>query len=181
MNIIIGNIICFIGSLVDFLFNLKFNEKPKILLCNCFTSSLSFIAYIFLGAYDGLIGCIITILRLITIYFKDKYNKKCIFLFIIFFGLYFLVFLKNSGVQTIILFLGLMCSFIPKWFLKDMQKIRLGALFATILSATYNIMICNYAAVPIQITNVVLILIALTKWAAETKKQKKRKKKKKRD
>ena len=172
MGIIIGNILCFSGGLLDFLFSLKFNEKSKILLCNCLTSSLSFIAYIFLGAYDGLIGCIITILRLITIYFKDKYKKKCIFLFVVFFGLYFLVFLKNSGAQTIVLFLGLMCSFIPKWFSKDMQKIRCGALFATILSMAYNVMIHNYASIPIQVINVVLILISITKWAIELRSQK---------
>jgi len=176
VGIIIGNILCFIGTLLDFLFGLKYNDKSKILLCNCLTSALSFIAYIFLGAYDGLIGCAVTILRLITIYFKDKYKKKCIFLFIVFLGLYLLVFLKNSGAQTIILFLSAMCSFIPKWFSKDMQKIRLGALSATILAVIYNVMICNYASISIQIVSIILILITLTRWAIKSKKSKKKRK-----
>lgn len=180
MGIIIGNILCFIGGLTDFLFSLKCNEKSKNLLCNCFTSSLSFIAHIFLEAYDGLIGCAVTILRLVTIYFKDKFNKKCTPLFVVFLGLYSMVFFKNAGAQTVILFLGVMCSFVPKWFSKDMQKIRLGAFFANILSAIYNVMIHNYASISIQILNAVLIAISFTKWALKAKRDTKTKKRSRR-
>lgn len=164
MSIVIGNIISFFGALVDFLFNLKFNEKPKILLGNIFSSTMSTIAYIFLKAYDGVTNCIVTIIRLITIYLKDKYHKNCNFLFIIFLGLYSLVFLHFAGLQTIILFLSTMCVFIPKWIFKDMQKIRVGSFLAHVLSIIYNIMIINYAVILIHIMCCILVIITFTKW-----------------
>ena len=170
MNIIIGNILSFAGGLLDFLFGLKYNEKLIILKGNLITSSLSVISYLCLGAYDGVIECVVTLLRLFTIYIKEKYHKKFHFLFIVFFLCYCLVFFKYSGPQTILLFLSTMCSFIPKWISKDVQKIRIGALCATILIIFYNISIENYAVVSIQIISIVLLLITITKWWAKKKK-----------
>ena len=164
MELIIGNVLSFLGGLFDFLFNIKYNEKPKILKGNLLTSTLSLISYFFLKAYDGIIDCIVTLLRLITIYLKDKYNKKCNFLFIIFLGLYCLTFTKFLGIQTIILFLSTMCVFIPKWWFKDMQKIRIGSLLASTLIIIYDIMICNYAVITIHVINIILKLIAFIKW-----------------
>ena len=165
MNIIIGNILSFIGSSIDFTFNIKFNEKSKILKGNLISSTLSLISYVFFKAYDGCITAIITLFRLITIYLKDKYNKKFDFLFIFFIALYSLMFFKYSGIQTIILFLSLMCSFVPKWIFKDMQKIRVGELLANILAIIYNIVICNYAVILLQVINIIIILIAIKKWS----------------
>ena len=164
MNIVIGNLLSFIGGSIDFAFDIKFNEKEKIHKGNLISSTLTLITYILLKAYDGLVNCIITLFRLITIYLKDKYNKKCNFLFIVFIGLYALIFLNYSGIQTIILFLSTMCSFIPKWICKDMQKIRIGGLFAYVFAIIYNILICNYAIISIQIISSILILIAFIKW-----------------
>ena len=164
MNIVIGNIISFFGSLIDFVLNLKFNEKAKILIGNVFSSLMTITAYIFLKVYDGIISCIVTIIRLITIYFKDKYNKSCNFLFIIFIGLYGLVFLHYAGIKTIILFVSTMCSLIPKWLSKDMQKIRVGTFFAHILSIIYNIMIVNYAVILIHIISSILVIVTIVKW-----------------
>ena len=174
MNIIIGNILSFLGALLDFLFGLKYNEKLIILKGNLVSSTLSLISYICLGAYDGAIDCIVTLLRLLTIYFKEKYHKKFKFLFVVFFLCYCLVFFKYSGVQTIILFLSVMCSFIPKWMYRDVQKIRVGALFANILTVFYNIAIENYAVISIQVINIVLLIITITKWARKKKRKKKK-------
>jgi hypothetical protein len=164
MDIILGNIISFLGSLIDFSFDLKYNKKSKILLGNILSSSLSIIAYIFLQAYDGIINCFVTLIRLITIYLKDKYKKKLNFLFIIFVGLYLLVFINYSGIQTIILFISSMCAFIPKWIYKDMQKIRICSLFAHILSIVYDILIMNYAVIIIHIICIIMLIITLIKW-----------------
>jgi hypothetical protein len=164
MNIIIGNILSFLGGLLDFLFGLKYNEKLIILRGNLISSTFSLISYICLTAYDGVIDCIVTILRLLTIYFKEKYNKKFKVLFVIFLLCYCLVFFRYSGVQTILLFLGAMCSFVPKWISKDVQKIRAGALCANILMIFYNIAIDNYAVLSIQVINIMLLIITITKW-----------------
>ena len=164
MNIVIGNILSFVGSLIDFTFNIEFNEKSKILKGNLISSTLTLISYVLFKAYDGCITAIITLFRLITIYLKDKYNKKCDFLFILFIALYFLIFFKYSGIQTIVLFLSLMCSFVPKWIFKDMQKIRVGELLANILAIIYNILIYNYAVILLQVINIIIILIAIIKW-----------------
>ena len=169
MNIIIGNILSFLGGLLDFIFGLKFNEKLIILRENLVSSTLSLISYICLNAYDGVINCVVTLLRLLTIYIKDKYNKKFKFLFVVFFLCYCLVFFVYSGFHTILLFLSAMCSFIPKWMSKDMQKIRAGALFANVLMIFYNIAIENYAVISIQVINIVLLLITIIKWARKKK------------
>ena len=165
MGIILGNILSFIGGLLDFVFDLKYNEKLKILQGNFISSALSLVAYVCLNAYDGVINCVVTILRLITIYFKDKYHKKCHFLFVVFFALYCTVFFDYSGIQTIILFLSSICAFVPKWVSKDMQKIRIGGVCANILMIIYNVMISNYAVILIQILNIIFLIITLTKWS----------------
>lgn len=176
MNIIIGNILSFFGGFIDFIFDIKFNEKAKILKGNCLTTTLSIISYIFLKAYDAIISAVVTLVRLITIYIKDKLNKKCSFLFLLFISLYALVFLNYLGVQTIILFLSNMCSFIPKWIFKDMQKIRIGGICAYILSIAFNIMIHNYAVILIQLISMMLVVIAFIRWHNEGNKKKKRRK-----
>jgi hypothetical protein len=173
MNIIIGNILSFAGGLLDFLLGLKYNEKIKILKGNLVSSSLSLISYICLEAYDGVIDCIVTLLRLFTIYIKEKYHKKFKFLFIGFFLCYCLVFFKFSGFQTIILFLSSMCSFIPKWMSKNMQVIRGGAFCANILAIIYDLMIGNYAVISIRAINIALLVVTITKWARKGKKAKK--------
>ncbi len=169
MNTIIGNILSFLGGLLDFLFGLKYNKKLIILKGNLISSTLSLIAYIFLGAFDGVIDCIVTLLRLLTIYFKEKFNKKFRVLFVVFLLLYALVFFKFSGVQTILLFLSAMCSFIPKWMSKDMQVIRVGGLCSNMLMIFYNIAISNYAVISIQVLNIMLITITIIKWSKKRK------------
>ena len=170
MNIILGNIISFLGSFIDFTFDLKYNEKSKILIGNLFSTSMSFISLLLLGAYDGVIGCVVTFLRLITIYFKDKYNKKLNILFILFIILYSSVFLNYMGLQTIIMFISVMLSFIPKWLFKDMQLIRLFTLLSLILIIIYNVMILNYGAIPIELASLFGLEITLFKWKKSTKK-----------
>ncbi len=164
INIFVGNMLSFIGGLLDVIFDLKYNEKQKILAGNCLSTTCSIVSFIFLKAYDGLINCIVTLVRLITIYFKDKYNKKCSVLFVAFILLYALVFVNYSGIQTIILFVGVMFSFIPKWACKNMQIIRLGSLCSYVLSITYNILISNYAVISIQLVNMVMLVIAIIRW-----------------
>ena len=171
MNIIIGNILSFLGGLLDFLFGLKYNEKLVILRGNLISSTLSLISYACLNAYDGVINCIVTLLRLLTIYFKDKYHKKFRLLFIVFLLCYLLVFFQYSGPQTILLFLGTMCSFIPKWMSKNMQIIRAGAFCANILIIFYNIAINNYAVISIQIINILLLAITIIKWSKKKKRR----------
>ena len=170
IGVIIGNLLSFAGGLIDFIFGLKFNEKLKNIQGNLISSTLSLIAYIFLNAYDGVINCAVTLLRLATIYIKDKHHKKFHFIFVLFFSLYCLVFFDYSGVQTIFLFLSSMCSFIPKWISKDMQKIRLGALMANVLAIVYNMIVGNFMVIVIQIINILLLIITIAKWAKKWRK-----------
>ena len=167
MFLIIGNIISFIGFTVDYIFTLKFNKKSTIIKGNCLSTSISIVAYTFLKAYDGIVNCIITLIRLITIYLKDKYNKKWNFLFFVFIALYSLTFLCYAGIQTIILFTSTMCNFIPKWLSKDMQKIRIGGILSIILIIIYDVMIHNYMVIIVQVLNVIVFTIALIKWYKE--------------
>ena len=165
MNIIIGNILSFTGGLLDFVFSFKFNKKIYILQGNLISSSLSFFACLILHAYDGAINAVVTFLRILTIYIKEKYNKKFRFLFVVFLLSYALVFINFSGIQTILLFLGTMCAFVPKWISKNMQVIRVGELCANILIIFYNLAICNYAVISIQIISIILLIITICKWA----------------
>ena len=164
-----GNMLSLIGGCIDVGFDLKYNEKRKILLGNCISSTLGIIALIFLRAYDGVINDIVTLLRLITIYLKDKYNKKCNMLFIVFFFLYTLMFINYSGIQTIVLFACVMLCFIPKWVCKNMQIIRLFNLVASILSMTYNVLIMNYAVILIQMISFVLLVVSIIRWHIKDK------------
>ena len=170
INIFIGNTLSLIGGLTDIIFDLKYNEKQKILKGNCLSTSCSIASMCFFKAYDGLINCIVTLIRLITIYIKDKYQKQWNGLFIIFILLYALVFVNYAGIQTIILFISVMCSFIPKWLCKNVQYIRFGAIFAYVFSIIYNILINNYAVILIQVISMTTILVAIIKWH-KTKKE----------
>ena len=168
--VVVANIVSLFAQLVDFFAGLKFNEKSKIILCNLLSSSLNLITMILLDSRAGIISVIITLIRLITIYFKDKYNLKSLnMLFPVFIGLYALTFTDNNVVVALTIFFSNMCSFIPKWVSKDMQKIRIGALFANIIIIISNIMIKNYSAVPFNVFAVVSISIQLIKWYRQEK------------
>ena len=164
INLFIGNTISFIGGLIDIIFDLQYNEKQKILKGNLLSTSCTIVSMFFLKAYDGMINGMVTLIRLITIYLKDKFQKHWNGLFIIFIFLYSLVFLNYAGIQTIILFISVMCSFIPKWLCKNVQHIRLGALGAYIFSITYNLMIHNYAIIVVQLITMITLIIAIIKW-----------------
>jgi hypothetical protein len=164
LNLIIGNCFTFFGELVDLSFGIKFNEKSKVLIGGMLSLIFTGIGYIFLGAWDGLLNAIICLIRLIVTYFKDKYNKKFTFLFFIFLGMYFIPFLTDSGPQTIFITIAVICVFIPKWFCKNVQYIRIGTLFHYILFIIYNFYINNYSSIIFEIIGAIGLIIGLIKW-----------------
>lgn len=164
LNIIIGNCFTFFGDLVDLLFGIKFNEKSKVLIGGMLSLVFAGIGYVFLGAWDGLINAFICLLRLGVTYFKDKYNKKFTLLFFVFLGMYFIPFLTDSGPQTIFMTIAVLCVFIPKWFCKNVQYIRIGTLFHHMLFIVYNLYIMNYSSIAFEIFAICGLAIGLIKW-----------------
>ena len=77
-EIIIANVLVIFNHFLDFYFNMKYKEKSKILLSNIATSTISLLSYILLHSTAGAISCIITILRVMVIYYKDKTKEDCV-------------------------------------------------------------------------------------------------------
>jgi hypothetical protein len=123
---------------------------------------------ILLKSTAGAVSVLVTLARLSFIYFKDKYHWKVDFVSIVFIGMYTMVFFDKNIVVATLMFAGNMCSFLPKWFCKDVQQIRIGAMGANVFSIIYSSMIGNYASIPFNVANIVLISLAFLKWNMTT-------------
>lgn len=163
-QVIIANCITVLVHVLDFYFGYKYRDKPTILKANILTSSMSVITYIILGGWAGVISSLTTIARLITIYYKDKKNQKFHFAFIAFCLAYLSSISDWTGWYVVLLVISMYCSFLPKWFSKNTQYMRLGGLFANILLIPYQILVKNYASVPMNIFNIITISISFIKW-----------------
>ena len=162
--VIIGNALVVAGHLIDFIAGYFFNEKPTILKFNILTSIISTIANICFKAVGGIISTLTTILRLIVIYLKDKYNKKFIIPFIVICILYLNAFWDWRGIASIFLVVSSFCAFLPKWFSKNVQHMRIGGLLANITNIPYYLIIQNYTGIIISIINSITISISIIKW-----------------
>ncbi len=164
MEVVVANIVSTFGHLWDFFVGFKFNEKGKILLLSLVSSGASLFSMILLGSWSGVVSVSVTMARLISIYWKDKHDYKATWLLFLFLLLYAMVFLDENIWVAVLMFLGNMCSFLPKWFCKNVQYIRIGALGANLLCIVYSILILNFASIPFNIFNVVTICISIVKW-----------------
>lgn len=164
MEVVVANIVSAFGHLWDFFVGFKFNEKGKILLLSLVSSGASLFSMILLGSWSGVISVSVTIARLISIYWKDKHGYKATWLLFLFLLLYAMVFFDENILVALLMFSGNMCSFISKWFCKNVQYIRIGALGANILCIVYSILILNYASIPFNVFNIVTICISIAKW-----------------
>ena len=171
MNIIIGNVISVLGEGVNCFGFAKAKNRGSLLIFNVIGCLVQAIALLFLGAYDGAINALVTTTRLTTNYFKDKYNKKWNFLFIIFFILHTLPFIKFAGIRTVFNVLAVMFSFVPKWWTKDMKIIRITTLISYAFSIIYGIYILDWAIIPIELVSVVGLIIGLINQKDENKKR----------
>lgn len=172
MDTILGNIFSTIGAIIDFVAGIKYKEKKKILQSNFISSFCSLLAMICLGSVSGIINVCVTLIRLFTIYKKDEKNLNLHRMFLFFVIIYATVFFDYDGIYTWLLFLSSMCSFIPKWYCKNTQILRIGGLNANLLIIGYNIHIQNYASIFFNIFNIIGILIGLIKWFYKDKKEK---------
>jgi hypothetical protein len=164
MEVVVANIVSTFGHLWDFFVGFKFNEKGKILLLSLVSSGASLFSMILLGSWSGVVSVSVTMARLISIYWKDKHDYKATWLLFLFLLLYAMVFFDENIWVAVLMFLGNMCSFLPKWFCKNVQYIRIGALGANLLCIVYSILILNFASIPFNIFNVVTICISIVKW-----------------
>ena len=76
IQILIANALAFIAHCIDWFFCYKYKDKSRILQGNMLSSTMSIIVCLILSAYAGVISSLITLLRIVVIYYKDKYNKK---------------------------------------------------------------------------------------------------------
>ncbi len=163
-NIIIGNLISLTGCIIDFVVGMKYNEKKIIIRFNYLSCSLSIIALIFLGAYEGMIEACITLLRLIVINYKDQKGKKWYGGLVLFMFSYALVFTQGFNIKTMLTFSRSMVSFIPKWVSRNMQVIRVCALISYIMVMIYNFMIKNYAPLAFQFFSTAGLVLTIMRW-----------------
>ena len=164
MEVLVANIISAFGHFWDFFVGFKFNEKSKVLLLSLVSSGASFICMILLSSWSGIVSVSVTMARLLAIYWKDKHSYKATWLLFLFLLLYSMVFFDENWIVALLMFIGNMMSFLPKWFCKNVQYIRLGALGANCMCIAYSILIKNFASIPFNIFNVVTICVSLVKW-----------------
>ena len=167
--IIAGNIISFAAHLTDIITGYVTNKKNITLISNFATTTMSIISMVLLNAYDGVTGYVITLARLVTIYVKDERQKEWPGLFVIFAILHGSIFFAWQGPRTILLFLSIMASFVPKWVCKTMEPIRIGGLCSLCLSVVYNAMIMNYMAISVEVFSIVNILVTIARWRISAK------------
>ena len=161
---IIANIFSFTGHLIDAVTGFLYNEKSKLILFNILSSLCSLLCMILLHSVAGCISVIVTIFRLVLIYYKDKYQWNIDWIFIVFVIGYLGVFLDNNTLVAMLLFLGNVIAFLPKWFCQKAQHLRIGACVANIVFIFPNYLIHNFSAIPFYIFNIVTISLAYYKW-----------------
>ena len=161
---IIANLFSFIGHSIDVIIGFKYNEKSKLLLFSVVSSSCSLIAMLLLHSLAGCISVIITILRLIVIYLKDKYFWNINWVFYLFLIGYLGVFLDKDVIVAFLFFIGNFVAFFSKWFCLKAQQLRIGACIANIIFILPNYLVHNYIAIPFHFFNIICILLAYYKW-----------------
>lgn len=162
--LILANIIVVLQYLLDFLIGYKYNKKSTILKGNMLTSSMSVASSLMLGATAGAVSSVITIIRLAIIYIKDKYNKRFIIPFVLLCIMYLSVLFEHKGYETILLVISNFFSFIPKWFSRNPQHLRMGGLMSNICIIPYFLLVHNYTGTGFAVFNIVTIAINLIKW-----------------
>ena len=164
IGVVLANALAFIAHCIDWFFCYKYKDKSRILQCNMLSSTMSIIICLILGAYAGAISSLVTLLRIVVIYYKDKYNKKWYVLFIVFCLLYMTVLFDNQGIWVILLWLSNYVIFIPKWFSKDTQKIRIGGILTCLMIIPYEWYIQNYVTMVLVIIEAIITVVSSIKW-----------------
>ena len=167
MNILIGNLFSLFANIVEIRFNLKYNEKQKVLTGTLIKLPIVAIGYLFLGGYAGIINCAISEIRVGVTLYKDKHNKKFYGLFAIFILLYLLPLTTQEGLRTWFLVVGTLFNFIPKWFSKDVKYIRIGNLIGDSISVIYSLCIFDIIDVTLTLVSIFGTTAALIKWQSK--------------
>ncbi len=152
--IILANLFSFLGHSIDCVSVAVLKTKDKLILSNLISSICSLISMAFFMSISGVTGVLVTLTRLLTIYIKDKKNLELKPLFIVFLVLYGMAFFDNNKLIASTVFISNMCSFLPKWFSNDIQKVRIGGMIACVFAITQNIMLRNVAALPFLVVSI---------------------------
>ena len=166
--LIIANGITLIGYFINWFCCYRYKEKSKILIGDMLFVILSIVSCLLLGGYAGVISYCINLVRLVTIYYKDKRHKKWYGAFAVFFILYLSVFIDNTaGLWVILLCVSNYVAFITKWFFTDTQVIRIGSIFNCLCVIPYQLYIQNYVATVLFTVTMFVAIISYIKWRKE--------------
>ena len=152
---VLANVFTVIGNIIDCVCAAVLKDKEKLIISNLMSSTCTLITMTLLMSMSGVIGVLVTLARLITIYIKDKKHMEMKLLFILFLVLYGMVFFDKNKIAAFTVFASNMCAFLPKWFSKDIQKVRIGGICSCVFALWHRTMVGNYAALPFLVIAII--------------------------
>lgn len=167
-NIIIGNIIAFIASIL-MVYSGILKEKKKILFVQTIQIGLFALGNLVLGGITGAIinalGCIKNIL-----YYKDKLGLREKIIITILAVILSIIF-NNAGILGL---LPLINTIVYMWLMdaKDIIKFKILIIFTALLWLIYDLSIKSYVSVIFDFMNIIANIIAIIQIIINNKKMK---------
>ena len=138
---ILSQVLVFIGVI---LLAVSYLVKNKIMiLILCFSSGICYmLQYFFLGAFAGIIVNLIGLIRVVWLFFDEKYNLKDRFVILISLSLMIIIFVVMfyRGPQDIFVLIASLMFNYSMWQ-KDIKIYRWMSIFISALYITYNVLV----------------------------------------
>ena len=156
-KIIIGNAICFAGSIIMMLMGLIKNKK-RFLTVQCFFNAIFALGNYILGGISGFIANIVTMMRnIFCLKFKMSVWSKLVFITLQI-GL-----TLASDSTGVIMWLPIIAACIFTWFMNSENMVLLKIIIITsqLMWAVFDFSISNFATLPFDIAAAVTNSISL--------------------
>ena len=156
-TIVLGNAICFAGSIIMMLMGLIKNKK-RFLTVQCFFNAIFALGNYILGGFSGFIANIVTMMRnIFCLKFKMTVWSKLVFIALQI-GL-----TLASGSTGIIMWLPIIAACIFTWFMDsdNMVLLKIIIIASQLMWAVFDFSISNFATLPFDIAAAVTNSISL--------------------
>jgi hypothetical protein len=155
--LIIGNILCFAGSIIMTLMGF-IKHRERFLSAQCVMNAFFIAGNIFLGGITGAIANFVTLIRNVVC-LKWNMNKWMKALFIIF----QIVLAAFAGSTSIIMWLPIIGACVFTWVMDtdNIVLLKWVIIITQIMWGIYDVVIKNYATVPFDIATTVTNFISL--------------------
>lgn len=164
-NFIVSQILGLI-ALVLVCISYSFNDKGKFLIYQISANAFYSASFLSLGVFVGGLNTIVSIIRVITLYFFERKDKSPpISVYVLFAMSYLLV--GNICFQTQFDIMAIIAYefFNVAMFIRDIGFTRILMIFPNILIVIYNIISQTYTNAILDLTEIIVLLIMIVKFS----------------